>query len=180
MSFCCCKSGAPPEAPVVHPVSPIGTANDCNYKVKYSIRDSNLVLYPIVNGYEYAVTTQACYTSVASGTALAGNIYQCYGLTAKTTHYFIRTEAIVGGGFSSSDNSAVSFTTPCNAISPFPLHEDFDANRQPSVHCWSNIQGWAGAANWTYATGSSGRYSYYSTQVLGNAMVCGKMGSGTG
>ncbi len=139
------SQGLPPSC--LSPSSPVGTpTTSTTANISWTAP-----LTPPSNGYEYAVTTSA--TPPGSGTPESGTSTSVSGLSPATT-YYLHVRSYCGGSDYSTWATSAAFTTPCNTVTSFPFNETFET-ASPSINCWSNILV-AGAANWTYATGSSG------------------------
>ncbi|RBA28139.1 T9SS type A sorting domain-containing protein [Flavobacterium tibetense] len=103
--------------------------------------------------WEYLILPAGSPAPTGSGNDIDADSFTESGLSPATAYAFwIRAYC----SFSDQSNwvGPFNFTTPCDSFNTFPFTETFEV-ASPSRTCWSNLQV-AGAANWTYATGSSG------------------------
>lgn len=130
-------------------------------------------------GYEWKVVANGAGsngTALASGTTVAPVVTDIVtGLNAATTYqFYVRSDC--GSGNYSQWSAAGTFSTLCNTFNTFPFNETFES-ASPSRLCWSNIQV-SGAANWTYAAGSTSNITAAQQGSL-NARFVSQTGVGT-
>jgi hypothetical protein len=122
--------------------------------------------------YDSTGFVQGTGNTVVTGT----NPHALAGLTANYSYDFY-VRAICGVGDSSVWVGPYSFNTPCNAVTVFPFIESFE-DSSATRNCWTNIQA-AGAADWTYDTGSSGGAILNAYSGTKNARFVSASGAGT-
>jgi len=126
--------------------------------------------------WEYLILPAGSPAPTGSGIDIDSDSFTEFGLSPATAYAFwIR--AYCSFSEQSSWVGPFNFTTPCDSFNTFPFTETFE-NASPSRTCWTNVQV-AGAANWTYAAGSSGGLITTAFQGTLNARFVSVSGANT-
>ena len=131
------------------------------------------------NEWEYVYGVGSFNPDAATPHSIQSTSFSLTGLSASTTYYvYVRT--VCGAGEHSAWSSAVSFETPCGAVSTLPYAENFDSygtGTSAYPHCWSKINTYTSGdrpyCNSSYAYGGStaGLYFYSSSSTYNIAIT---------
>ncbi len=162
------------------------TASNCGRPYNVTLNSQNNGVYTIGftpasttdNAWEYVYGAGSFNPDAATPNAIQSTTFDLTGLSASTS-YTVYVRTVCGGGEYSAWSDAMSFETPCGAVTTLPYTENFDTygtGTSAYPQCWSKINTYTSDrpycnSSYGYGGSTAGLYFYSSSTTYNIAIT---------